>query len=183
MRRLQAISAAAFPLAARRVPAFADLPDLVLGPLAGRTDGDWHAAPPGKWSSAQIVEHLAISLDLSSRTFLQRLAKGPMRRRRRSPVAWAGYWLLIRGGRYPGGFRAAQGTAPGSRPDPAAAAGRFREGHARFRELEPVLLPARRDNLFVKHPFIGDLTLPEWLRFHALHCAHHARQIRERLAS
>ena len=34
-----------------------------------------------------------------------------------------------------------------------------------------------------KHPAFGDLTLPEWLQFHVRHCAHHAKQIRARLAS
>jgi len=44
------------------------------------------------------------------------------------------------------------------------------------------LLPARRNDLFVKHPRLGDLTLEEWARFHDVHARHHARQIRARLA-
>jgi len=77
------------------------------------------------------VEHLAISVDWSSRKFLERRAKDPMVRRPRA--------------------------------------------------LEPLLLPARRNDLFVKHPVLGDLNLEEWLHFHAWHCAHHEKQIRERL--
>ena len=42
---------------------FARLPDVVLGPLAGRPEADWYKTPPGKWSPAQIVHHLAISLE------------------------------------------------------------------------------------------------------------------------
>src|SRR5438034_769858 len=45
----------------------ADIPDLVLGPLAGRPEADWYRAPPGKWTPAQIVHHLAISIDGSGR--------------------------------------------------------------------------------------------------------------------
>ena len=41
---------------------------------------------------------------------------------------------------------------------------------------------ARRHDLFVKHPRLGDLTLEEWMRFHVIHARHHARQIRDRLA-
>src|SRR6266702_4497579 len=100
-----------------RAPACADLPQLVLGPLVGRPDADWHRAPPGKWSPLQIVQHLAIGIDGSARTFAA---------------------------------------------------------------LERELLPARARDLFVKHPRLGDLTLPEWVRFHAAHCAHHAKQIRAR---
>src|SRR5256885_16925179 len=62
---------------------FAAIPDLVLGPLAGRPEADWHRAPPGKWTPAQIVQHLAISVDGSSRVFQERRAKPPMRRRPR----------------------------------------------------------------------------------------------------
>src|SRR5437764_13831058 len=59
---------------------FAAIPDVVLGPLAGRPDADWHRAPPGKWTPAQIVQHLAISIDGSGRAFEQRRAKPPVRR-------------------------------------------------------------------------------------------------------
>src|SRR2546422_295190 len=51
------------------VTRFADIPDLVLGPLAGRPEADWYRAPPGKWTPAQIVHHLAISIDGSGRVF------------------------------------------------------------------------------------------------------------------
>src|SRR3989440_10968074 len=62
---------------------FAAIPDAVLGPLAGRPEADWHRAPPGKWTPAQIVHHLAISVDGSGRAFQERRAKPPMRRRPR----------------------------------------------------------------------------------------------------
>src|SRR2546428_12273278 len=62
---------------------FAAIPDVVLGPLAGRPEADWHRGPPGKWTPAQIVHHLAISIDGSARVFAARRAKPPMRRRPR----------------------------------------------------------------------------------------------------
>jgi len=52
---------------------------------------------------------------------------------------------------------------------------------ARFLELEHLLLPARRYDLFVKHPRLGDLTLEEWERFHVIHARHHAKQILARV--
>jgi hypothetical protein len=158
------------------------LPAVVLGPLAGRPDSDWRRAPSGKWTPAQIVEHLAISLDWTSRTFDERRGKAAMRRRPRGVVAVAGYLCVVRLGWFPPGFRAPEPTIPGRSPDRAAVERQFREGHARFLALELVVLPARRDDLFVKHPVIGDLTFEEWMRFHSVHAAHHAKQIRERLA-
>ncbi len=162
---------------------FADLPDLVLGPLAGRPQADWYRAPPGKWSSAQIVQHLAIGIDGSGRTFESRRAKPAMRRRPRTPRQRLGCFLVLGLGWIVPGREAPADVRPAERPDAAAVERQFREGIARFVALDRELLPARSRDLFVKHPYLGDLTLPEWLRFHVLHCAHHARQVRARLAA
>src|SRR6266487_3395006 len=64
----------------------AQLPALVLGPLQGRSDEEWEHGPPGKWTPAQIVEHLALGLNLSAATFLSRQSHAPMSRRRRTPA-------------------------------------------------------------------------------------------------
>src|SRR2546428_489326 len=154
-----------------RAPAFADLPQLVLGPLVGRPDVDWHRAPPGKWSPLQIVQHLAIGIDGSARTFDSRRAHAPMRRRPRTVWQWLGYMVILRVGWYPTGFQSPAAVRPAERPDRAAVERQFREGLARFAELERELLPARARDLFVKHPRLGHLTLPEWVRFHAARCA------------
>lgn len=164
-------------------PAFAAIPDVVLGPLAGRREADWYKAPPGKWCPAQIVHHVAIGIDSSSRAFQERGGKPPMRRRPRTALQLLGDLVMVRIGWIPSGFRAPDGTRPADRPDVAAVERMLREGVTRFLALERELLPARAADLFVKHPRLGDLTLPEWLRFHVRHCAHHAKQIRARLAA
>jgi hypothetical protein len=162
---------------------FAQIPDVVLGPLRGRAEGDWHRAPAGKWTSAQIVHHLAISLEASGRTFEARRAKPPMHRRRRTARELIGYILVLGFGRTMPGREAPEAVRPAERPEPRAVERQLREGVERFLALERTLLRDRRSDLFVKNPALGDLTLPEWLRFHVWHCAHHARQIRARLAS
>lgn len=162
---------------------FAAIPELVLGPLAGRPAADWHRAPPGKWTAAQIVHHLAISIDGSGRLFEERRGKPPMRRRPRSVRQRLGQVVYLDVGWIPSGRRAPAATEPAQRPDAGAVEQQLRDGVARFLALARELLPARQDDLFVKHPAFGDLTLPEWLRFHVRHCAHHATQIRALLAS
>jgi hypothetical protein len=161
----------------------AQIPDVVLGPLHGRAEPDWHRAPPGKWTPAQIVHHLAISLDASGRTFEARRAKPPMQRRRRTARELIGYILVLGLGRTLPGREAPAAVRPAERPEPRAVERQLREGVDRFLVLGRTLLPDRGADLFVKNPALGDLTLPEWLRFHVWHCAHHARQIRARLAS
>ncbi len=163
--------------------AFADIPDLVLGPLAGHPEADWYKAPPGKWCAAQIVHHLAISIDGSGRVFEARRAKPPMRRRPRPVRQWLGQFVYLDVGWIPSGRHAPAATEPAQRPDAGAVERQLRDGVARFLALAHELLPARQNDLFVKHPAFGDLTLPEWLRFHIRHCAHHAKQIRALLGS
>ncbi len=156
---------------------------LVLGPLTGRPDADWHKAPPGKWSPAQIVHHLALGLEYSQRTLASRRDHAPMRRRRRTPVELAAYLLVMRVGWLPSGFEAPRATRPAPQPDREAVTRQFREAVDGLLALERALLPARAADLFARHPALGDLTLPEWLRFHEWHCRHHAKQIRARLAA
>jgi hypothetical protein len=158
------------------------LPDLVLGPLADRADADWYQAPPGKWCPAQIVQHLALGVEYSARTFESRRARAPMRRRRRSARELIAYVLVLRVGWIPGRRRAPAATRPAEHPERTAVERQFREALERFLVVERELLPARRADLFAKHPVLGDLTLPEWGRFHVWHCRHHAQQIRARLA-
>ena len=156
----------------------AEFERVVLGPLTGRPENDWQRAPAGKWTPAQIVEHLAISLERSAQAF--EAGKGGPQRRRLTPLESAARWLVFGLGWTPPGVRAARGTTPAARVDAADAERHFRDGLARWAALESH--PGGASVAFVKHPRLGDLDLDEWLRFHQWHCGHHAKQIRRRLA-
>jgi hypothetical protein len=159
-----------------------DLTSVVLGPLAGRPESSWQQAPSGKWTPAQIVEHLALALEVSAATFAARRAKEPMARRGTTLKEAVGKVFTFGLGRFPPGLKAPERTTPPPRVDGRAAEAHFRAAVAAWETVERDLLPARRHDLFVKHPRLGDLTLEEWARFHAVHARHHARQIRARLA-
>lgn len=159
-----------------------ELPALVLGPLEGRPDADWQRAPVGKWTAAQIVEHLAIGLDSSAARFLERRGKPPMSRRARTPREWVARALILGLRWFPPGLKAPPGTVAAPDLERAAAEAHFRKGLERWEQVTATLLPARRHDLFVKHPRLGDLTIEEWMDFHVIHARHHARQIRARVA-
>lgn len=159
-----------------------DLATLVLGPLDGRPDADWQRAPAGKWTPAQIVEHLALGLESSAARFIERRSRGPMVRRPRTLIERLAKLFIFGLRRFPPGLTAPEGATPAPRVERAAAEGRFRRGLALWEQVEREVLPARPHDLFVKHPRMGDLTAGEWMQFHVIHARHHARQIRERLA-
>jgi hypothetical protein len=104
-----------------------------------------------------------------------------MRRRPRPLRQRLAHFLYIDVGWIPSGRRAPEVTVPAEHPDAGAVERQLRDGVTRFVALARELLPARGSDLFVKHPRFGDLSLPEWLRFHVRHCRHHAKQIQARL--
>lgn len=160
-----------------------ELPELVLGPLRGRPDGDWERGPAGKWTPAQIVEHLALGLNLSAQTLLTRRNHAPMSRRRRTPAEHVA-WFFIMGLRwFPPRRKAPERTTPAQHIDRATAEAHFLAGIEAWDQVDRALLPERRANLFAKHPRMGDLTVEEWMRFHVIHARHHARQIRARVGN
>lgn len=159
-----------------------DLGAVVLGPLAGRPEASWQMAPPGKWTPAQIVEHLALALEMSAATFVARRSKEPMSRRPTTLLEKVAKVVAFGLGWFPPGRKAPARTTPPLHVDGPTADAHFRAALAAWEAVERDLLPTRRGDLFVKHPRLGDLTLEEWGRFHLVHARHHARQIRARLA-
>src|SRR5438874_3837995 len=129
---------------------FAAIPDVVLGPLAGRPEADWHRAPAGKWTPAQIVHHLAISVDGSSRVFEERRAKPPMRRRPRPMRQRLAQVLYLDIGWIPSGRPALAGTEPAEHPNGRAVERQLRDGVTRFLALARELLSASRGDVLVR---------------------------------
>lgn len=158
-----------------------ELHDLVLGPLRGRPDSEWERGPAGKWTPAQIVEHLALGLTLSGETFLARRHHAPMSRRTRSPAQQVARFFIFGLRWFPPGRKAPERTTPPPQISRAAAEAHFLAGVEAWDQVDRALLPERRNNLFVKHPRMGDLTVEEWMRFHVIHARHHAKQIRDRV--
>src|SRR5690242_14490015 len=158
-----------------------ELPALVFGPSRGRPDSEWEHGPPGKWTPAQIVEHLALGLNLSATAFLSRRNHAPMSRRRRTPAEHVARLFIFGLRWFPRGRKAPERTVPAPQIDRPTAESHFLNGIELWDQVDRALLPERRANLFVKHPRMGDLTVEEWMRFHVIHARHHARQIRERI--
>lgn len=156
------------------------LEPMILDPVRELKGDGWHRAPRGKWSLAQIVSHLAIGLDGVAAAFEPRAQKFGMIRRA-TPGQHLLRHLVLGLGKFPPGREAPEKSRPADRPDPEAAVAQFRMGVERTTSLVAQWPRGRQVEVFVKHPVFGDLNLPEWVRFHFVHCRHHARQIEARL--
>ena len=158
-----------------------ELPNLVLGPLRGRADSDWERGPAGKWTPAQIVEHLALGLTLSAETFQARKSHAPMKRRPRTPAEKIAKLFIFGFRWFSPGRKSPERTTPPAQIDRRTAEAHFLAAVEAWDQVDRALLPERQADLFVKHPRMGDLTVEEWMRFHVIHARHHAKQIRQRV--
>ena len=133
---------------------------------------------PGKWTGAQILEHLSLAYGSTGRLLERCLQSG-------KPSATAptfskriaaGFVLAL--GRLPSGREAPSFTRPRGLP-PDAALTAF---HQNLQAMDETI--ARCETRFgahlkiADHPFLGPLTLPQWRKFHWIHTRHHARQLR-----
>jgi hypothetical protein len=153
---------------------------MVFGPLHGIKPEDWHRAPKGKWSIAQIVAHLAVGVDRSSVVLEQRKDNAGMVRRTNPGQAVLRHFLLLLG-QFPIKLKSPESTTPPDKPDADLVAAQYRMALERFATLDSSWSDKQKREIFVQHPRMGDLTLPEWIRFHYLHARHHAKQIHDRL--
>jgi hypothetical protein len=140
----------------------------------------WRHSPPGKWSCAQILEHLRLSYTATTTGTLKAMEIGkplggkPTLRDRISTFYVAGLGL------FPSGR-----TAPKqAMPQEGAGIDSLRQFNDALVAMDSTLADAeRRFGAGVKlldHPVIGPLTAQQWRRFHRTHARHHLKQIAQR---
>lgn len=126
----------------------------------------------GKWSPAQVVEHLALTYEYNARVLSGTAGKGAprflrplIRRAFITPALKAG--RFTRKGKAPKTFQ----PGPGS-PAPADGIARFTAAASAFESA----LRASRPQA-VQHPFFGTLTAIDYLKLQAMHTRHHGAQL------
>ena len=134
-------------------------------------------AAPGKWSAAELTEHLCLTYD----GVLKELGGGPGVRVRVTGfkllvIRWLVMPRFLGKGFVPPGVRAPREVVPTHpNPDRAAALTRFRN---RALEFEQAIAPRLADRKGrVTHPFFGQLTMAQGLRFVEVHLRHHTKQL------
>ncbi len=144
---------------------------------ASMRERDLARSRAGKWSAAEIVEHCALACRGTARLLQWHLDKG--RRAQEEPTEKQQLMVrhLIGGGRFPPGLQAPPYAVPRGM-DPAHVLAFLHEILTALDEA--VALCAERLGPGVtlgRHPVLGPLTGGQWCQFHAVHAAHHARQI------
>jgi hypothetical protein len=150
--------------------------------MAGADDSALEQSPPGKWNSAQILEHLYITYKNTNWALAKCLEKGAPLATKATLKHRFGTLLVVKLGYMPPGRRAPERALPQGMPLAEVRVSIFAE----IQRMESALADCERRfgprAKILDHPFIGPLTADEWRKFHWVHGRHHAKQIRERAA-
>ena len=149
--------------------------------VGGAGAGDLAKAPAGKWSSAQILEHLFLTYMNTNRGLAKCQEQGSPLATRATMKDRLATLLVVNFGYFPEGRKSPERAVPRGMP---------------LEELQQAIAPEvqkmgvglddceRKFGVRTKildHPVLGPLTAQQWRKFHWIHGRHHARQIRERI--
>lgn len=154
----------------------AKLQDAICKAIAGMTPEHLACHPDGKWSSADILDHLNLTYLGTIKNFERCLAAGhptadadrDRKRWQRRVIVWLGF--------FPRGRKSPERVMPRGTP----AERLTREIFQSIARMDDVI--AECESRFgpgplAQHPILGPLTADEWRKFHLVHGKHHARQI------
>ena len=136
----------------------------------------WH--PEGKWSIAEILEHLSLSYTGTTIVFNRCKEAGQPSARVPTAKDRAAAFLVTRLGYLPSGRQAPRSTVPKGRAPEQVLSEIVRDISAMECSIEECEELFGRGKKLVDHPILGPLSADEWRRFHCIHGRHHLRQIR-----
>lgn len=138
--------------------------------------------PAGKWSSAQVLEHLLITYRsttgvferLKSSTSLPPMPHLTMTQR-------VGILLITVLGYFPEGRKAPAFTEPKGNIAPENIVAEVVEQLAKMDcAIAQVETMQGSEHPIAAHPVLGPLTAKQWRKFHLVHTRHHMKQVRTR---
>jgi hypothetical protein len=136
--------------------------------------------PEGKWSAAEVLEHLYLTYKSTGKGFLRclqagkPLASSPTFRQRLSTM------LVAELGYLPPGRNAPDGVRPRGTATDAIMGEIGRQLEAMDEVIGEAEVRYGRSVCLLDHPILGPLTGKQWRKFHWVHGRHHVKQI-ERL--
>ena len=149
--------------------------------IGGASPSALAQAPAGKWSAAQILEHLFLTYKNTNRGMAKCLETGAPLATRATLKQRLATLIVVNLGYVPAGRKAPERATPrgmSAEDVQQAIAPELQKMGSGLDDCE------RRFGARTKimdHPFLGPLTAKEWRKFHWVHGRHHARQIRERI--
>lgn len=149
--------------------------------LRGATPSSIGQIPEGKWSIAQILEHLFLTYKNTTRGLVRCLEKGTPLATRATATQRLATLFLLSTGYFPPGREAPERTLPRGMAAEEVQQAVFAEILAMSAQLDECERKFGVNTKILDHPVLGPLTVKQWRKFHWIHGRHHAKQIRARL--
>jgi len=131
----------------------------------------------GKWSAADVIEHLTLTYS-GSKVGLDRCLDASRPLARTPTLAdRLRTFVVVTLGYLPGGRKAPEMTMPQGVRGAKALEYFDQQLEAMDKALDVCEEKFGSDRKLLNHPIIGPLTAREWRKFHFVHARHHARQI------
>src|SRR5208282_4071577 len=138
-------------------------------------------APAGKWSAAQILEHLFLTYKSTNRGIAKCVEQGAPLATSATLKQRLATLLVVDLGYMRGGHKAPERVTPRGMPPEEVQQAIALELQKMGSGLDDCERRFGARTKIMDHPFLGPLTADEWRKFHWVHGRHHARQIRERM--
>jgi hypothetical protein len=149
--------------------------------LHGATPPSIGTNPEGRWSIAQILEHLFLTYKNTTKGLTRCLEKGTPLATRATPTQRLATLFLLSTGFFPPGRKAPERTLPRGMAAEEVQPAVFAEIDAMSAQLDECERKFGARTKILDHPVLGPLTVEQWRKFHWIHGQHHAKQIRARL--
>jgi hypothetical protein len=131
---------------------------------------------PGKWSPAQIVDHIAVTTEVALKAIKGDPSMGSIPKFLRFLPRKLGFDPTIKKGRFPEKQRGPAVFAPSTgHPSYEASIEKLNRAIAAL-ETHVNAVMAKGEHSF-EHSFFGRVSIPDYIRFGTLHTQHHERQL------
>lgn len=156
---------------------------ILVSVTQGMTPEDWSRHPEGKWSAAEVVEHLSLTYSRTARSMQKALEAGaptatPLKLKQKLAI-----WWVAELGRFPEGRQAPPQVRPTVASSGAAGGEVLATALENLAKMDAAIAACEKRYGSVRisdHPILGALSGKQWRKFHSVHARHHAAHI-ERL--
>jgi hypothetical protein len=155
----------------------AQIEGMLTSATAGMTEEQlgWH--PEGKWSTAQILEHLSKTYSGTVKGFEKAVAADKSLATRASTWQAFARITVVGLGYFPRGRKSPEVVVPNSNWTGEHAVKTIREELAKLYDAQQRVEQRFSGTSVVDHPVMGPLTPEQWAKFHFVHAKHHMKQI------
>lgn len=133
--------------------------------------------PEGKWSAAEVLEHLYLTYTGTAKSFSRCLEAGKPMAAKPTPRQRLQAWVVLRMGYFPVGREAPERTRPRGMTAEKVVAEVGPQIESMGELIGKCEAQYGRWAKLVDHPVLGPLTASEWRKFHWVHGRHHMKQI------